>query len=159
MAKKPDASALFDKLMADGDRLPTPQLADIAAAAIHEFGGVGALAKMLVTEWHAAKPGSVTRAKILEPVLRGLRRDAELPPVGQLDDGRLKKLLATTLKELGELGEDPGHPAEHAAAGVAPAEGASAEAAQPVHGGVQPGQEEEGRDREGQGDGRRQEGG
>lgn len=156
MGKKADASALFDKLMADNERLPTPQLADIAAAAIHEFGGVGALAKMLVTEWHAAKPGSVTRAKILEPVLRGLRRDAELPAVGQLDDRRLRQLLATSLKELGELGEDPGHPAEHAATRVDPAEAPRPEGDQTrdeAAGG------EGGGDREGQGDGRGQEGG
>ena len=130
--KKPQSVAdIYDKIVEDQERLPTPQLADIAAAFIHEMGGPGAIAKHLVLEFNAGKVGSLQRARLLDRILQGLKKDDSLPPVTQLDDRRLKELLNRTLKEYvdGESAEPAaelpaGRPPEAEAEGAASQENA-----------------------------------
>jgi len=146
MAKaKPKVSDLYDKLMEQQDRLPIPKLSDVAAAAIHEIGGVGELAKMVVVEITNAKVGSMQKARLLEMLMKGLRTDDQLPPVGQLDDKRLKAMLTRAVQEFTEIeGASSDAAIEHAGPGAEEAQGGEAEGKEAnatIHTGIGPGAE------------------
>lgn len=67
MAKQKVPDFARKALKGDSD---APDLAELAAHFFNIVGGVRAMAKMLHDELHAAKTGSMTRAKILDMIIR-----------------------------------------------------------------------------------------
>ena len=112
-----DSSKVLDALLKNKGRVRIPEIADLAGVIITRLGGIEAFAEQLVTEFENAPVGSLQRTKLLELVMRGLKRDDEKIDVEALDDAELQKLFAAQVAEFqGEL-EDDGAEEEGQAAG------------------------------------------
>ena len=123
MAKeKRDAGTILADLLRDREILRVPEASDIAAAVVHELGGAGQMAKIIVDEYHRAKPGSIVRAKIVEFILRKLDTGKNTPPREKLSEADLRKLLGAEAEEYRELiGATAGPTVQPAARGPATA--------------------------------------
>lgn len=107
---------------------------DITAAFIEAMGGVGGLVSRVVGEIEAAPAGSLTRAKLIETMLRGLKDQPKgVGDISTLDESELQRLLAETASRLaeGEADADGGTPRPPAPAAEAPPATRPAEEVQP----------------------------
>ncbi len=69
-AKTPPLASVMKALT---EAVKDPQVSEIASHAIHLMGGPQGFAKNLMTEYKAAKAGSVVRMRILEFILRATK--------------------------------------------------------------------------------------
>ena len=81
-----------------------PQLAELVCCFFEEAGGTRAVAKLLYREFKAAKPGTLTRQRILDMILRGMKFANEKNPgrndLGVLTDDDLTRELESVVSRL-----------------------------------------------------------
>lgn len=103
--------------------LKEPQLAEIAAYFFEAAGGTRAVSRLLFDEFTAASPGSMTRQRILDLVLRatkfGNERNKAGGDLGILSEEDLQSMLHEMVNDVGPE-QHPGPSSEEA---EEPAEG------------------------------------
>ncbi len=80
-------------------------LAGVVEKFIRLSGGANGIAKMLHTEYHAAKEGSLLRQRVLDMILKTWKyvdeSQGQLDDLGSLDDEDLERILKDRLQGLG----------------------------------------------------------
>lgn len=109
--QKPTSQQLVDMLLKKQSRVRIPHVADISASFIAAMGGAVAFGAQLVTDYNEAMPGSMTRAKIIDLVLRGLKGEHDEVDISKLGAQDLHRILAAQTEEYGALLSDATEPA------------------------------------------------
>jgi hypothetical protein len=95
--------------------LPGVDRAGLLAAIFDEWGGMRRFARDLVMEFHAAKPGSLSRQRLLDCICRLINwqsKDTKKKPVQEMTDEELDDVIKSYLPRLEGLpgvsaGESP----------------------------------------------------
>lgn len=92
MTKRKDITAKIRRVM-NGD-IPNPKVAEILGHFVQLCNGARGFAVMLFEEYHAAKPGSIMRSRLLAPILQALwkvnEKDEGPTDLGLLTDDDLE---------------------------------------------------------------------
>lgn len=108
MPKKvtPELMELVAKAASEGGAQTAPHLSELIEHFFRLMGGPVSFAKEMVVEWHAAKPGSLIRMRILETILRSTRAVNEMQGVGDntgiLDDEDLEREMRSAVETIGK---------------------------------------------------------